>query len=122
MDVSPEFPLYIQLLLALAGIVVTAVIPVLTKFLSDWLKSVTNERTMIVLSELVQVAVEAVEHKYPTGEEKKAAVIAAVTSAATALGLKISVEALDALIDILLEASVMRTFNQQLPMLPEGFE
>ncbi len=111
----------LQFLLAVLGLIIAAAVPVITKFLADWLKANTNEKTMIVLSELVQVAVEAAEDNMPTGKDKRDFVVASVSMAAKAFGLKISDDALEELVDMLLEAAVLRTFNTPVPQLPEGF-
>ena len=113
-----------RLLLGALGLVITAAVPIITKFVTEWLNANTNEKTMIVLSELVQVAIESVEDRYDSGDgiNKKAFVMDAVQTTAKLLGLKVSDEILETLIDLLLEASVMRTFNTPMPQLPDGFE
>ena len=113
-----------KLLLGALGLVITAAVPIITKFVTEWLNANTNEKTMIVLSELVQVAIESVEDRYGSGDgiNKKAFVMDTVQTTAKLLGLKVSDEVLETLIDMLLEASVMRTFNTPMPQLPDGFE
>lgn len=109
---SPETIEIITSLLSviLTGIV-TAAVPILIKFIVDWIKRQVDDKTLIILQELVQAAVEAAEGMFENGEEKKRYVTNIVKDAVIALKLNISDEALEMIVDMLIESSVYKTFN-----------
>jgi len=87
-----------------------AAIPIVVKLAADLVKTQIDEKTLFLIQELVQAAVEAAECLFPDGEEKRRYVHDIVAEAAKALKFKLSDAALEKIVDMLLEASVFRTF------------
>lgn len=98
--------------------VVTTAVPIIAKVLFDWIKRQTDDRALVILQELIQAAVEAAEGMFENGAEKKAYALQIVAEAAKALKLNLSDAALDKIVDMLLEASVYRTFNYNTLAIP----